>query len=134
MASTSRYAGQRSALVVALKQQNRLESSYMTMGPPRGNRNAAKAKVFEGALRRAIAQSDDPDKLRTIAEKLVELASGGNLYAIGMIADRLDGKAVQTLAGDPDRPLTGDRFSASDAELMAQLQKAAQSGRADRVN
>jgi hypothetical protein len=76
------------------------------MGAPVGNQNAAKSRQFYGALQRAIAQ-DDGKKLRAAAEKLLEMAEAGEGWAIRELADRLDGKAAQsmTLAGDPERPL-----------------------------
>lgn len=71
------------------------------MGAPEGNKNAAKAKEFEGALRRALAQYEKGDvkagnALRAVADKLVELALDGSPWAIQHIADRLDGKPSQT--------------------------------------
>ena len=87
------------------------------MGAQVGNRNAAKAKQFEGAIRRAIAQHADPDALKTIATMLVDEAIGGNLYAANLIADRLDGKPAQVISGDPDAPLVAQNLT--DAALMA---------------
>lgn len=66
------------------------------MGAPIGNQNAKDSpkKLFDGALRRAIAQ-DDGERLRLAAETLLTKAAEGEAWAIGMIADRLDGKALQ---------------------------------------
>jgi hypothetical protein len=81
------------------------------MAAPQGNKNAAKAKVWEGALRAALAQFEDKDKkiepgqaLRKIAEKVVVRAIEGDKDAIKEIGDRLDGKAAQavTIAGDSE--------------------------------
>lgn len=71
------------------------------MGAPTGNKNAAKAKEFENALRRALAQYDKGEvkaghALRAVADKLVELALGGSPWAIQHIADRIDGKPNQS--------------------------------------
>lgn len=74
------------------------------MGAPVGNQNAAKSRAFYGALSRAIAQ-DDGVRLRAAAEKLLDLAAGGESWAVRELADRLDGKPAQVLAGDPDAPL-----------------------------
>jgi hypothetical protein len=58
------------------------------------NRN--KLKPFEDALRMEInAAGDDHKCLRRIAAKLLAMAEGGELQAIGMVADRLDGKPAQ---------------------------------------
>jgi hypothetical protein len=59
---------------------------------------------FLQALNRAIAQ-DDGRRLRSAAEKLLDLASTGEQWAVKELADRLDGKPAQTVGGDPDRPL-----------------------------
>lgn len=75
-------------------------------GAPKGNKNAAKAKEFEGAIRKALAQREDPETLRKIADKVLDMALEGNLFAVGMVADRLDGKPKQVLAGDEENPLT----------------------------
>ena len=46
------------------------------------------------ALERALAQ-DDSKRLRNAVETLLDKASQGEPWAIGMLADRLDGKAAQ---------------------------------------
>ena len=51
---------------------------------------------FRATLDRAIAQ-DDAKRLRQCAETLLDLAAAGDLQAIAMIADRLDGKPKQTM-------------------------------------
>lgn len=51
-------------------------------------------KRFLAALDRAIAQ-DDSEKLRQAAERLLEQAAAGEAWAIGMLADRLDGRPKQ---------------------------------------
>jgi hypothetical protein len=63
----------------------------------RGNTHGAKSKLFEGALRRAIAQ-DDGTRLRAAAEQLLTQASEGEAWAINMLADRLDGKPAQMVS------------------------------------
>lgn len=72
-------------------------------GVPAGG---AKQKRFYAALDRAIAQ-DDAKLLRAAAEKLLELAAAGESWAVQMLADRLDGKAAQsiTVSGDEENPL-----------------------------
>jgi hypothetical protein len=73
-------------------------------GNPAGN---AKIKRFYTALDRAILQ-EDGKRLRAAAEKLLTLAAEGEQWAVQMLADRLDGKAAQslTVSGDPENPLT----------------------------
>jgi hypothetical protein len=61
-----------------------------------GNLLGAKSKLFDGALRRAIAQ-DDGERLRATAERLLDEAAAGKPWAVALLADRLDGKADQTV-------------------------------------
>jgi hypothetical protein len=91
-------------------------------GAPKGSRNAAKGKDFENAIRRALAQDPERDVLREIARKVVEEALTGNLAAIGMVADRLDGKPAQSLEvtnNEPDRSPEDLSESALDARIAA---------------
>jgi hypothetical protein len=61
-----------------------------------------KEKSFANMLNIAIreAHSEGKDKLRAVADKLVELAIDGDMQAIKEIADRLDGKPAQAIVGD----------------------------------
>jgi hypothetical protein len=72
-------------------------------GNPAGS---AKIKRFYAALDRAIVQ-EDGKRLREAAEKLLDEAAKGESWAMQMLADRLDGKAAQsvTIAGDADNPI-----------------------------
>jgi hypothetical protein len=79
-----------------------------------GNKANAKAKLFDGALRRAIAQ-DDGNRLRAAAEKLLDEAADGKAWAMALLADRLDGKADQTVN------VTRNVESLSLAELAAEV-------------
>lgn len=71
-----------------------------------GNDNATKGKPWAAALIRAAAQ--DPNKLRRIAEKVMEMAEQGDIAAIREIGDRLDGKPKQAteVSGEGGGPLT----------------------------
>ena len=64
-------------------------------GAPIGNRNAVKNKLWAETLRRAIAQ-DSGDRVRKAAEKLLDSAAQGEQWAIKELADRLDGKPMQS--------------------------------------
>ena len=71
-------------------------------GAPLGNNNAGKNRPFWKAVTRAIAQ-EDGKRLREAAEKLLTAAANGEPWAINTLADRLDGKAHQSIAlADPD--------------------------------
>jgi hypothetical protein len=63
----------------------------------KGNTLGAKGRLFDGALKRAIAQ-DDGVRLREAAEKLLTLAASGEAWALKELADRLDGKAQQNVS------------------------------------
>lgn len=64
-------------------------------GAPIGNRNAQKGRIWNDSLRKAIAQ-DDGRRLRASIERLLNLASNGEPWAIKELADRLDGRPTQT--------------------------------------
>ena len=67
----------------------------------KGNSNAQKRGAFVYQLRRVL--HDKPEKLRKIAEKLLEEAENGESWAIKEVIDRLDGKAIQaTEISGPD--------------------------------
>jgi hypothetical protein len=65
-----------------------------------------KERAFTDMLRVALLENDagGVTKLRRIADKLVASAVAGNPFAIQQIADRLDGKPTQPIAGDDSFP------------------------------
>jgi HPt (histidine-containing phosphotransfer) domain-containing protein len=72
-----------------------------------GNPSGAKReKKFVAALNRAIA-SDDSERLRQAAEKLLDEAAAGQPWAIDQLANRLDGRPAQAVevSGDQDNPV-----------------------------
>lgn len=84
------------------------------MAAPLGNQNAKKAKDWENALRRVLAQYENPeakinrgDALAKIAETCVIQAMAGDKDARAEIANRLDGKVPQALIGgaEDDPPI-----------------------------
>lgn len=64
-------------------------------GAPQGNQNAAKAKVWSDAIRKYAIQNGTLDKA---AKKLCEMACEGDMAALKELGDRLEGKAVQSIA------------------------------------
>lgn len=65
-----------------------------------------KSRPFKDALQRALkAAESDTDLLDKVAFALVAKAHEGDVPAIKEIADRLDGKVTQTIAGDDENPL-----------------------------
>ena len=71
------------------------------MAAPKGNKYAAKAKVWELAIRRALARlgNGTTEKgLAILADKLVAAAREGDSWAMMEIGNRLDGKPHQSVA------------------------------------
>jgi hypothetical protein len=99
------------------------------MAAPEGNKNAAKSRMFEQALVRAIKQRDieagEGVTLRKIAEALLDKALGADLTAIKETRDTLDGRPKQQIeASGPD----GEPIPLSVIELRAVQPKGAGSG------
>lgn len=80
-------------------------------GAQPGNQNAAKSRMFYDKLRLVLTQQ--PERLRKIAEELVTQAENGEPWAIKEIMDRVDGKAIQAqeISGADGAPLTGIQVS-----------------------
>lgn len=92
-------------------------------GAPKGNQNARKAKDWEKALRRALANFEDAslecprgEALYRAAFKVVRAAVSGDFDAIEHIACRLDGKATEHVVGEIHHHHTS---SLTDDELAA---------------
>jgi hypothetical protein len=62
-------------------------------------------KPIRDALLAALRQ--DPERIKRVAEKAWQQAEEGNMQTFKEIADRLDGKAVQPIAGADDHPPVG---------------------------
>ena len=80
----------------------------MSGGAPIGNQNAAKAKVWSAAIKRALERRIPLDQLIKVidelADKLIDLCAAGDLPALKELGDRLEGKVTQVVAGDADLP------------------------------
>lgn len=91
----------------------------MPAGAPIGNKNAAKSRIFEQAIIRALKQRDleagDGETLRKIADKLIDLAMAGEVSNTRELADRLDGKPAQQVA------LTGAEGGAIESNLTVRF-------------
>ena len=66
------------------------------MGAPVGNMNASKGVMFKDKLRLILTQ--EPHRLRAIADTLVKKAEEGEPWAVKEIMDRMDGKAHQAVS------------------------------------
>ena len=65
-----------------------------TRGGQPGNTNATKNKIWSEAIRKAIIQRKDLEKL---ADALINRALEGDISALKEIGDRLEGKPVQAV-------------------------------------
>lgn len=77
-------------------------------GAPLGNQNAAKAKIWHGAIMRALrnrSKTDALEALDELAEKLLEKVAEGDLPALKEFGDRLDGKPAQAITGPEGGPV-----------------------------
>jgi hypothetical protein len=70
------------------------ESSGKQSGGQPGNQNNKKGKIFFDEIRKQLIQ--DPKKLRSIVEGLIEAADAREPWAVKEIMDRMDGKAIQS--------------------------------------
>ncbi len=64
------------------------------MGAPIGNQNGVKSRLFHDVMRKAVIQ-DDRKRLEQGVQQLLDLAAEGDLNALTMIRDTLDGKPKQ---------------------------------------
>jgi hypothetical protein len=98
-----------------------------------GNKLAARGGKFGHELHKAITQGD-PEKLRRIAEKLLELAEGGDLAAIRELADRLDGKSAQTVYASLEHSVDVGSGESIESRLNALAERRAGGSFADRID
>lgn len=81
----------------------------MESGGQPGNQNAAKTKLWESALKRALARSSKTvdGGLNKLADNVINSAMNGEQWAIKEIAERIDGKAAQAInvGGQEDNPV-----------------------------
>lgn len=71
-------------------------------GAPIGNQNAAKGRLWNLAINKALrkrSKSEQLEELEAIADQLIDLAKSGDMQALKELGDRMDGKPTQTIAG-----------------------------------
>ena len=71
----------------------------MPGGAPEGNHNAAKGTLYNAALKRALARAGKnvDGGLNKVCDQLVKAAIDGEQWAVKEVADRIDGKASQSM-------------------------------------
>lgn len=91
-----------------------MASTRKTPGAPIGNNNAGKNKIWSDAIRKAIVQGNNLDKL---AQALISKAQEGDVAALKEIGDRLEGKVVQSVDATVDASVTVEiiRFGTNNA-------------------
>ncbi len=98
-----------------------------TSGGQPGNQNAKKGRLWQEAIKRAVARKFNGDLnhgLDSLAEKLVEAVSEGDLPALKEFGDRIDGKPAQAIVGGDE----GDSPIKLLAEIVTRGVKPADSG------
>ena len=80
------------------------------MGAPKGNRNAANAKLWNAAIHRALDEKSRVDgkaALDALAMKLIRKCEEGDLSALKEFGDRIEGKPAQALihTGNENNPV-----------------------------
>lgn len=73
----------------------------MPGGAPKGNNNAAKAKVWNAAINRALERRKPANErikaIDELADKLLEECATGSLPALQELGNRLDGRSAQSI-------------------------------------
>jgi len=82
----------------------------MPVGAPKGNKNAANAKLWNAAIHRALDQKtrlEGKEALDTLAMELIKKCEEGDLSALKEFGDRIEGKSAQSInvGGQADNPL-----------------------------
>lgn len=73
-------------------------------GAPLGNKNASKGKPITDRLTKLCVQ-EDWSRLEQALGKMLDQAADGDQRALTFIAERLEGRPTQVLAGDSENPL-----------------------------
>lgn len=88
------------------------------MAAPEGNNNNRKGTLWNDALRKALVQNDYR-QLHGAAKQLLDKAEAGEPWAIKELADRLDGKAFQSVMLSGELAITKRAEDLTDDELAA---------------
>jgi hypothetical protein len=83
---------------------------------------ASGQKLFDAALKRALSAKGGAELLRQAADSLLVSAASGVPWALQMLADRLDGKAAQSVEVTHNRSLSEmslDELRSQVADILA---------------
>lgn len=76
----------------------------MAGGAPVGNSNAAKGKQITNMIEAAL-NSNNKARLREGVEKIANAFAEGEVWALNMVLDRIEGKPAQAITGAEGAPL-----------------------------
>jgi hypothetical protein len=95
------------------------------MAAPKGNKNAAgpRDKLIADACRKQLIQYEDEtvnrgEAAQKIASNVIKLALNNNEWAIGFLADRIDGKPTQGI--EHSGSILSESITEQQARLMAE--------------
>jgi hypothetical protein len=77
------------------------------MGAPSGNRKPSATRCWADAIRRALARREKTGQgagLNRLAGALLDRAAEGDLTALRVIGDRLDGRPAQAITAEVTTP------------------------------
>lgn len=78
------------------------------MAAPQGNQYAAKERVWQAAINKALEKRSALGKMEALtelAEELLKQCSEGNMVALKELGDRMDGKPTQAVSNEDGTPL-----------------------------
>ncbi len=72
------------------------ELATRPVGAPEGNRNGFRGQLFNDRIRQVL-QANDRQKLVQVVNELVDAACAGDMRAIEILLERVDGKVAQSI-------------------------------------
>jgi len=82
------------------------------VGAPFGNQNSKRFRIVRQAfLQELMKDGPEMKRLRAIADKVIVEAEAGEPWAIGMLFDRLEGRAISTVDLEASLDVKGGEIS-----------------------
>lgn len=91
------------------------------MAAPKGNNNAAKAKIWSAAILRALEKRSRTERKKiidSIADALIDKCLERDLPAIKEFGDRIEGKVPQAIEGTGENGEVIVKFTSSDKGVL----------------